>query len=64
MKRKFVAPKPGLKIPDIERRDHLPSNGREVNWSAYWSRLEKEGSITVGQPSTGPAANQKVGGSK
>ena len=65
MKRVFVIPAPGVLVPDPAHGDKIPPSGREVNWSAYWSRVLRDKSITVGKPTVAPAAKTKsVGGSK
>jgi hypothetical protein len=36
-----------LKIPDPERKDFLPQEGRAVNPSAYWTRCLNRGEIEI-----------------
>lgn len=62
--RQHVTPsQPTATIPDPQRGDALPAEGRPVEWSAYWAgRLARE-EITVG-PVPPPEASKKVPGSK
>ena len=45
---KHVTPAdPAATIPDPERGQPLPPEGRAVTWSAYWASLEMREDITV-----------------
>jgi hypothetical protein len=46
----FVKPAEGLKIPDLDLRDNLPPEGRNVVDSDYWRRREAEKSVTISAP--------------
>lgn len=46
MSRMHVKPAPGRVVPDPERRDELPEDGREVPRNAYWVRRLKDGDVT------------------
>lgn len=49
--RKHVTPAtPGASVPDPDRGDVLPSQGRPVEWSAHWARLAARGEIAVTDP--------------
>ncbi len=43
----YVIPKKGYTIPDLDRRDMLPADGREVEDSLYWAALIRDGDVTV-----------------
>lgn len=46
--RKHVTPAdPAASVPDPDRRDVLPRDGREVVWSPYWARRAARGEVTV-----------------
>ena len=57
----YVIPAPGLKVPDPDRRDHLPAEGREVpDTQDYWHRRLRDGDVVLGGP---PAvATEEEGG--
>lgn len=42
----FVKPKEGLQVPDPDRGDALPANGREVQLTQYWQRRISDGDVT------------------
>ena len=49
--RRHVAPAdPGATIPDPERGDALPPEGRTVAWSAHWATMAARSDVTVGEP--------------
>lgn len=41
---------PDARIPDVEREDFLPPEGRDVEWSVSWLRLKMRGDILVSPP--------------
>lgn len=41
----FVKPQNGLTVPDPERGDALPPEGREVEPTQYWQRRVQEGDV-------------------
>ncbi len=41
----YVKPKKGLIVPDPDRRDELPPEGREVQDSVYWRRRLNDGDV-------------------
>ena len=43
----MVKPKQGVLVPDVDRRDELPAEGRKVLWSVYWARRLRDGDIEV-----------------
>jgi hypothetical protein len=60
----YIKPKPGLVIPDPERRDLLPPEGREVQASAadpgvpasgHWHRRLLDGDIEITEAPAEPA---------
>lgn len=53
----FVKPAPGRVVPDPERRDLLPEEGRDVPETTYWLRRLADGDVT--QRDTKPV-NQKA----
>lgn len=46
-KQVMVKPRAGLLVPDVDRRDVLPEQGRKVIWSVYWARRLRDGDIEV-----------------
>lgn len=50
MKTTIVTPKEGYSIFDPQLRNVLPATGREVEESLYWSRMERDGDVTVSEP--------------
>jgi len=42
----FVKPKDGYKIFDPVLKDFLPPEGREVEASEYWTRLDQDHDVT------------------
>ena len=46
-KQVMVKPKAGLLVPDVDRRDVLPEQGRKVIWSVYWARRLRDVHIEV-----------------
>lgn len=49
-------------IHDPSRGRKLPAGGAEVEWSAYWARLEGRGDVTVAEIAEAPAAPPPVDG--
>lgn len=41
----FVKPKEGLRVPDPDRGDTLPTDGREVPQTQYWQRRITDGDV-------------------
>ncbi len=41
----FIKPAPGLVIPDPDRRDLLPAEGRAVPHSDFWLRRLRDGDV-------------------
>lgn len=48
----YVIPAKGLQIPDPDRRDHLPPEGREVPETAYWLRRIRDKDVERAAPQT------------
>lgn len=49
--RRYVRPAdPGATIPDPERGDALPPDGREVTWSAHWAVMLAREEISADPP--------------
>lgn len=53
----FVIPVDGAKVPDPDRNDFLPADGREVEAKSYWFRrietgevIEVEAVVTIAEP--------------
>lgn len=40
-----VRPREGLSVPDPDRKDFLPLEGREVVLNAYWQRRINDGDV-------------------
>ena len=54
--RKLVVPAlPTASIPDPERGDCLPAEGRVVAWTAHWARLALREDVTVAEPPAEPS---------
>lgn len=43
----FVKPAPGLTVPDPDRGDALPPEGRNVEPAQYWQRRIADGDVVV-----------------
>lgn len=43
----FVKPAPGCTVPDLDRGDLLPEEGREVPENTYWLRRVSDRDVTV-----------------
>lgn len=55
----FVKPADGLVIPDPDRRDALPAEGREVPASDFWLRRLRDGDVVMAEaPREAPAATE------
>jgi hypothetical protein len=54
----FVKPAAGLVIPDLDRNDVLPPEGRQVPETDFWLRRLRDGDVvlTNGPPTEAPAA--------
>jgi len=53
----FIKPKDGRQVPDPDRGDVLPVEGREVNDQQYWQRRINDGDVElVDKPTAAPAA--------
>jgi len=48
----FVKPTAGRTVPDPNRGDDLPPEGREVEPTQYWQRRVNDGDVTEGTPAT------------
>ena len=48
----FVKPCEGRTVPDPDRGDILPADGREVAPSQYWQRRVKDGDVVEAAVST------------
>ena len=44
----FVIPISGTTVPDPDRSDFLPIEGREVEAKQYWFRRVETGEVTIG----------------
>lgn len=51
----FVKPAPGLVIPDPDRNDVLPPEGREVPASDFWLRRLRDGDVVSAEAPAAPA---------
>ncbi len=45
----YLIPQGGKKVRDIDRGDHLPPEGREVDMQTYWRRRINDGDVTIGK---------------
>lgn len=54
----FVKPAPGLVIPDPDRLDMLPADGRDVPASDFWLRRLRDGDVVEATPPADPAPGQ------
>ena len=50
----FLKPAPGRVVPDPERRNTLPTEGRDVVPSQYWQRRLADGDVVIAAPVTAP----------
>ena len=55
----FVKPVKGVVVPDPDRKDELPAEGRSVVMSAYWQRRINEGSVVKTQPKKSTGGKSK-----
>lgn len=55
----FLQPAPGRVVPDPERSDLLPAQGRDVPASTYWLRRVADGDVVMVDLSQKPV-NQKA----
>ena len=51
-----VTPAKGMLIPDPDRHDRLPEEGREVPDSDYWQRRLRDGDVVLTPPAAAPPA--------
>lgn len=58
----YLVPKAGQQVPDPVHGDHLPAQGREVEYSQYWQRRVAEGDVAEGQRPTEGSAPVKSKG--
>jgi hypothetical protein len=54
----YVKPAPGLVIPDPDRFDTLPADGRDVPDSDFWLRRLRDGDVVLADPPAAPATEQ------
>lgn len=59
MRRHVTPAEPAAAIPDPERGDNLPADGRPVTWNAYWAGLALRGDITFEDIEDAPAEAQQ-----
>jgi hypothetical protein len=52
----FVKPAEGLVIPDPDRHDMLPADGRDVPASDFWMRRLRDGDVVEAAPKEVPPA--------
>ncbi|GAB5992923.1 DUF2635 domain-containing protein [Aeromonas enteropelogenes] len=66
----FVKPNDGRSVPDPDRGDLLPDEGREVSQSQYWFRRQLDGDVSIAlspeqavteEPETQPKVVSKKG---
>lgn len=50
----FVKPAPGRTVPDPDRGDTLPPEGRDVEPTQYWQRRVNDGDVVEATPETTP----------
>jgi len=55
----FVKPVADRLVPDLERGDALPPEGREVEPTQYWQRRVNDGDVVEASPATAPAKKAK-----
>lgn len=55
----FVKPTEGRAVPDPQRGDILPADGREVEPNQYWQRRVNEGDVVEADPPTEKPASGK-----
>lgn len=46
----FVKPSEGLVIPDPDRHDALPAEGRDVPETDFWLRRLRDGDVITAEP--------------
>jgi Protein of unknown function (DUF2635) len=58
----FVKPAAGLVIPDPDRHDVLPPEGRDVPETDFWLRRLRDGDVvlTTEAPAEAPAASDSI----
>lgn len=50
----FIVPAEGLSIPDPDRGDRLPAEGRDVPVTDYWNRRLRDGDVRITAPPADP----------
>ena len=53
----YIRPKEGLVIPDLDRGDVLPAEGRDVPVTDFWLRRLRDGDVI---PADAPAVEAEV----
>ena len=48
----FLKPTTGIQVPDPDRGDHLPAEGRNVELTQYWQRRVADGDVVEAKPET------------
>ena len=61
MTRKRLKPAEGRAVPDLERGDLLPADGRDVELSDYWLRRLADGDVVEAAEAVEVAAAPKGG---
>jgi hypothetical protein len=51
----FVKPAPGLQLPDPDRQDMLPDEGRDVPNNEFWQRRLRDGDVVAAEAPAAPA---------
>jgi hypothetical protein len=51
----YIKPTPGITVPDPDRGDTLPVEGREVQATQYWQRRLNDGDVLESAPLSPPA---------
>lgn len=55
----FVKPVEGRKVPDPQRGDTLPAEGREVEPTQYWQRRVADGDVVEAEVASTPPKTKK-----
>ena len=55
----FLKPAPGITVPDPDRSDTLPADGREVEPTQYWQRRVNDGDVVQADPQVTNPTTQK-----
>lgn len=59
MKQIKVKPAPGREVPDPQRMDTIPQDGRLVEHNQYWARRIADGDVVIDKTSTAKKAVAK-----